>query len=52
MKPLTPNLDKYLGVEEVNKAKELSKETRRLSYELNQIYGRQRILRKFVSTLR
>ncbi|KAL1799714.1 hypothetical protein ACET3X_000056 [Alternaria dauci] len=48
MKPLTPNLDKYLGVEEVNKAKELSKETRRLSYELNQIYGRQRILRKFV----
>ncbi|KAG9192955.1 trimethyllysine dioxygenase [Alternaria panax] len=48
LKPHTKVLDNYLGVENMNKAKELSRSTRQLSYELNQIYGRQRVLRRYL----
>ncbi len=46
MKPSTPQLNACLGVEKVNKAKKTSSEIRKLGYELNLIYGRQRSLQR------
>jgi trimethyllysine dioxygenase len=47
--PTTYQLKAFLGEENVNKAKELNKAIRGLGYELNQIYGRQRVLKRWSS---
>ncbi|KAI4656142.1 hypothetical protein J4E93_000861 [Alternaria ventricosa] len=44
--PETPGLDAILGVENMNKARRLHFETKRLAHELDRVYGRQRIIRK------
>ncbi|RYN41885.1 hypothetical protein AA0112_g2044 [Alternaria arborescens] len=48
LKPRTDRLDEYLGVENMNKAKELSTFTKLLAYELNKIYGHQRFLKRLL----
>ncbi|CAN9094217.1 unnamed protein product [Alternaria alternata] len=46
--PSTPRLDERLGVENINKAKELSTFTKLLTYELKKIYGHQRFLKRIL----